>query len=234
MNDSEQDLDKAYRVKFSLLKPILEKHFPGYSANKVSHMVDMFISTEECGLYETYDYKAQMENLAKFRHHLSQAARSLSKIHRSVESEITGNITLPIEVLVGKEDRKTCAPEIFDHAPCMDQVQMASHLFRALREMNDHIDKSIKYTMDYLPTGIPSRNRNIAEWKVVEGIVDVIRRYECEIHIPERMGTSGPLWRLLTDLLQALNLRGTADAAFNGWLQHIDRKRESFELLPLD
>jgi len=197
-------------------------------------MVQLFLAEKEVGLYESWNYEQQQDHLTRLRAQLRQASENLSKIHPGVLYEVELNLTLPLEVLNGTYDRKTCAEEVFELAPNSSEVDAAKQVFRGLLSFAENIDKAIKYTQDELPVGIPTGNRNIDAWRVVEAAVEVSRRYPDEMNVPKKMNGSGPLRRLLVDLFNLYNINANVDAAFNGWTKHIDRNRESLDLLPID
>ena len=234
MNRPDEDPDAEYKIKFWRVAPVLEKHFPNFPLKKIDGMTHMFIATEDVGLFETYDYNAQLKHLSQLRLYLGKISKHLEGLHHVVEMEVKANLSLPRTVLNGQHDRKTCAEEVFDTAPSPQDVEIARNALIGLKLMGDQIEQAIKYTEGDLPTGIPIRNRNIAAWKIVEAAVEVVRRYDCQVHIPKRMQGTGPMRRLLADLLDAHEIYCNVDAAFNGWLKHIDQKREDLDLLPID
>jgi hypothetical protein len=234
MQHSDNEYDRAYREKFRGVRPIIEKHFVGFEQKIIMDMTHRFIAGEEFELFESWNFKEQQKNLTKLRAQFQKAKISLEGIHLGVLQEIYDNLTLPIEVLNGTKDRKTCAEEVFDLAPSREEVAAAASVLKGLLAFSENIDKAIKYTQDELPFGIPVGNRNIKGWRVVEAAVELNRTYDCPIFIPKKIDGSGPMRELLVDLFEHYKITGTVDAAFNGWLEHIDRKREFLELLPID
>jgi hypothetical protein len=230
----DDDLDKAYREEVHKVRPIIEKHFSAIDPNKIIGMCHEFLSVKEVGLYESWDYNKQIKLLSQLRAQLQKTNKYLEQLNTVVLKEVEVNLTLPVVVLNGTEDRKTCDKAVFDLAPTMEEVAAATGVFSGLLTFSENIDKAIKYTQDELPFGIPVRNRNIAEWRVVEAAVELTRNPGCAINIPKGMNRSGPLRRLLSDLFELYQIYANVDAAFNGWLEHIERKREFLELLPID
>jgi hypothetical protein len=230
----DDEYDRAYREKFHGVRPIIEKHFVGFEPELIVDMTHRFISEEEVALLEGWNFKEQQKNLTKLRAQFQKAKISLEGIHFAVLREIYVNLTLPIVVLNGTKDRKTCDEEVFDLAPSMGEVDAAVNVFKGLMAFSENIDKAIKYTQDELPFGIPVSNRNINGWRLVEAAVELNRTYDCPIFIPKKIDGSGPMRELLVDLFEHYKITGTADAAFNGWLEHIDKKREFLQLLPID
>lgn len=233
MNQSNGEHEERYQEHFWELYPIFEKHFPRGDGRRIASMVHSFIAAKEAALCENWNYKQQQDYLTGLRSQLRQAVEILSKIHPEILSEVSGNLTLPLVVLNGTFDRKTCAKEVFDLAPSSADIKAANHVLKGLTSFSENIDKAIKYTQDELPVGIPVGNRNIDAWRVVEAAVEMCRHYPAEMTIPKKMNGYGPLRRLLQDLLDYYNLSANVDAAFNGWLKNIDRKRETLELLPI-
>ena len=221
MQHSGDEYGRGYREKFRGVRPIIEKHFVGFEPKIITHMTHHFIVGEEVALLEGWNFKEQQRNLTKLRAQFQKAKISLEGIHLEVLREIYDNLTLPIEVLNGTKDRKTCDEEVFDLAPSREEVDAAVNVFRGLLAFSENIDKAIKYTQDELPFGIPVSNRNINGWRVVEAAVEVNRTYDCPIFIPKKIDGSGPMRELLVDLFEHYKITGTVDAAFNGWLQHI-------------
>ncbi|WP_263390354.1 hypothetical protein [Ruegeria marisflavi] len=234
MRNSMDEYQEAYLKRFCEVCPILEKHFASIDEQRISHLVHFFLAVKEAALYESWNFDQQQDHLTRLRAQLRQAAESLSKIHHGVLREVELNLTLPLEVLNGTYDRKTCAEEVFERAPSFAEVDVAKQVFRGLISFAENIDKAIKYTQDELPVGIATGNRNIDAWKVVEAAVEVSRRYPDKMNVPKKMNGSGPLRRLLVDLFDLYNINANVDAAFNGWAKHIDRNRESLDLLPID
>lgn len=234
MQKTMEEHQEEYRRRFRAVRPILEKHFASVDEQRIPGMVHLFLAEKSAALYESWNFDQQQEHLTRLRAHLRQAAENLSNIHPGVLREVKLNLTLPLDVLNGTYDRKTCAEEVFERAPSFAEVDAANQVFQGLMSFAENIDKAIKYTQDELPVGIATGNRNIDAWKVVEAAVEVSRRYPDEMNVPKKMNGSGPLRRLLTDLFELYNINANVDAAFNGWLKHIDRNRESLELLPID
>lgn len=234
MQSSDEEHDIAYRKKFLGVRPIIEKHFPAFEPKTISDMTHRFVSGEEVALQESWNYKKQQKALSQLRAQFRKANESLGEIHPVILQEINGNLTLPIDVLNGSKDRKTCDEEVFDFAPSSEEANAAANVLKGLLAFSEHIDKAIKFTQDELPVGIMVWNRNIVAWRVVEAAVELIREYKCALNVPDQVGTSGDMRRLLIDLLEHYKITGTADAAFNGWFEHIDSKREFLELLPID
>ncbi|AGI67396.1 hypothetical protein OAN307_c17310 [Octadecabacter antarcticus 307] len=235
MYESNDDVDIAdSRKKYVAIRVIIDKYFSVFEPDRIAEMTDRFMCTKEFGLYENWAYENQLMNLSKLRKQLQLASRYLREIHPAVLSEVSDNLTLLIEVLNGSEDRKKCADEVFDLAPTGEEVAVANKVFEGRLSFSENIDKAIKYTQDELPFGIPVRNRNVDALKVVEAAVELIRTYKCAINVPEKMNGYGPLRPLLIDLLEHYKINANVDAAFNSWVNNIDRKREFFELLPMD
>jgi hypothetical protein len=234
MGQSVDDYNAEYRQKFRAVRPIFETHFPSVEERKIIDIVHRFTAEKAVGLYENWNYKQQQELLTKLRAQLARAAQSLSKIHKVVLSEVSVNLSLPLEVLNGTYDFKTCSQEVYDSAPTGKEVDEADQVFRGLLSLSENIDKAIKYTQDELPTGISVGNRNIEAWRIVEAAVEVCRTYPDLINVPKKMNGSGPLRRLLVDLFKHYDINSNVDAAFNGWEKQIDRKREFLDLLPID
>lgn len=234
MQQSVDQYEEKYTQKFLAVQPILEKHFPLVDKQRTPGIVHLFLAGKEVGLYESWNYEQQQDDLSRLRVQLRQASEILSKIHPGVLREVEVNLTLPLEVLNGTYDRKTCAEEVFELAPSSSEVDATEQVCRGLMSFAENIDKAIKYTQGELPIGIPTRNRNIDAWRVVEAAVEVSRRYPDEMNVPKKMNGSGPLRRLLVDLFNLYNIDANVDAAFNGWLKHMDRNRESLDLLPID
>lgn len=230
----EDEHEVAYRTKFRALRPIIDKHFAAFEPGKVVEMTHRFIATEEVALYENWNYNKQQKSLSGLRAQLQKASEYLKVVHPAVLREVAGNLTLPIVVLNGTENRKSCAAEVFNLAPSMEEANAATNVLKGLLKYSENIDKAIKYTQDELPVGIVVGSRNIDAWKVVEAAVELIRTYECPILIPKRLNGSGPVHRLLVDLFDHYKITANVDAAYNGWIKHIDRKREFLELLPID
>ena len=172
--------------------------------------------------------------MSGLRAQLRKTSEHLGGIHPGILQEISDNLTLPIEVLNGTENRKTCAKEVFDSAPTREETTAAFGVFTGLLAFSENIDKVIKYTQSELPVGIPSGNRKIDAWRVVDGAAELVRAHECSINIPNKMNGSGDMWRLLVDVFEHYKITANVDAAFNGWIKHIDRKHESFGSLPID
>lgn len=230
----EDEHEVAYRTKFRAVRPIIDKHFAAFEPDKIVEMTHRFIATEEVALYESWNYKKQLENLSGLRAQLQKASEHLKVIHPVVLQEVAVNLTLPIVVLNGSEDRKSCAAEVFNLAPSVEEANDAANVLKGLLKYSENIDKAIMYTQSELPVGIVVGSRNIDAWKVVEAAAELIRAFECPILIPKGMNGSGPMRRLLVDLFEHYKINGNVDAAYNGWIKHIDRKREFLELLPID
>ena len=230
----EDEHEVAELAKFRAVRPIIEKHFAAFQPGKIVEMTHRFIAVEEGALYESWNYKKQQECLSGLRGHLQKASEYLKGIHPVVLQEVAVNLTLPIVVLNGTEDRKSCASEVFNLAPSMEEANDAANVLKRLLKYSENIDKAIKYTQSELPVGIVVGSRNIDAWKVVEAAAELIRTHKCPIKIPKKMSGSGPMRRLLVDLFEYYKFDGNVDAAFNGWIKHIDRKREFLELLPID
>ena len=229
--DEDQE---AFPVNFHQLRPILEKHFASVDGQRIPAVVHHFLAAKDSALNESWNVDQQRDCLQRLRAQLRRAAESLSKIQPCVLDEVEVNLTLPLEVLNGSFDRKTCDDEVFERAPSPAEVDAAKQVFRGLRSFAENIDKAIKYTQDELPDGIATGNRNIDAWRMVEATVEVIRAYPGNINVPKKMNGSGPLRRLMVELFELYNIDGDVDAAFNGWVKHIDRNRESLDLLPID
>lgn len=230
----EDESEVAYRTNFRALRPIIDKHFAAFEPGKIAEMTHRFIAIEEVALYENWNYNKQQKSLSGLRAQLQKASEHLKVIHPVVLQELAANLTLPIVVLNGTEDRKSCAAEVFNLAPSMEEANAATHVLKGLLMYSENIDKAIKYTQDELPVGIAVGNRNIDAWKVVEAAAELIRTYELPILILKRMNGSGPMRRLLVDLFEHYKITANVDAAYNGWIKHIDRKREFLDLLPID
>ncbi|TMV07772.1 hypothetical protein FGK63_09915 [Ruegeria sediminis] len=234
MQKSMEEHQEEYRRQYRAVRPILEKHFASVDPQRIPGIIQLFLAEKEVALYESWNRDQQKNHLSRLRAQLRLAAESLSNIHPGVLVEVEANLTLPLEVLNGTYDRKTCAEEVFERAPSFAEVDTAKQVFRGLMSFSENIDKAIKYTQDELPVGIATGNRNIGAWKVVEAAVEVSRRYPDKMNVPKKMNGSGPLRRLLVDLFDLYNINANVDAAFNGWVEHIDRNREFLDLLPID
>ena len=234
MNHALEEYEEKYRQHFRGVRPIFEKHFPGVDRQKTPGLVHLFIAEKEVGLFENWNFKEQQRLLSSLRSTLQQAAEILPKIHPGIMREVSANLTLPLKVLNGTYDRKTCAEEVFDLAPSRDESSAASQVLEGLKSFSENLDKAIKYTQEELPVGIAVGNRNIDAWRVVEAAVEVSRRYPDEINVPKKMNGAGPLRRLLVDLFKYYNINANVDAAFNGWSKHIDRNRDLLDLLPIE
>jgi len=226
--------DRDYQERFRAVLPIFEKHFSSIERRQIFGMVHHFTAVKQVGLYENWNFKQEQELLTKLRSQLQQASTSLSKIHKGVLERVSFNLTLPLEVLNGTFDEMTCAQEVYDQAPTSEEVKIATQVFHGLVSLGENIDKAIKFTQDELPVGIAVGNRNIDAWRIVEAAVEVNRRDPDVIFVPKKMNGSGPLRHLLKDLFEHYGINANVDAAFNGWLKHIDSKRESLDLLPID
>lgn len=234
MEKSIYNDEDTYRAAFRPLRAIFKAHFSSVDEKKIVDAVHFFTAVKESALYEAWNYEQQQELLKNLRRQLRQVSESLSKINTGILDEVYINLTLPLEVLNGTYDQKTCAEEVFDLAPSPAEVNEAQQVFKGLLSFHKNIDLAIKYTQDELPRGIPDRNRNIDAWRVVEAAVEVCRRIPNSINVPKKMNGSGPLRRLLVDLFEHYNINANVDAAFNGWVTHIENKRDSFDLLPID
>lgn len=230
----EDEYEVAYQTKFRALRPIIDKHFAAFEPGKIVDMTHRFIATEKAALYESWNYNKQQKSLSGLRAQLQKASKHLKAIHPVVLQEIAVNLTLPIVVLNGTEDEKSCAAEVFNLAPSKEEVDAATHVLKGLLKYSENIDKAIKYTQDELPVGIAVGSRKIDAWKVVEAAAELSRTYDCPIDVPAGMNGSGPMRRLLVDLFEHYKITANVDSAYNGWLKHIDRKREFLELLPID
>jgi hypothetical protein len=228
-----QKVGSKLRLQFKKLNEILKDHFPSVDEKKMPHEVHYFISEKDAALYESWNYDQQQDLLARLRGQLRQASDSLSKIQTNILYEVSTNLTLPLEVLNGTHDRKTCADEVFDLAPKRTEVEDADQVFKGLLAFGKNIELAIKYTQDELPRGISVRNRNIEAWRIVEAAVGLCRRNPDSIKVPKKINGSGPMRRLLINLFEHYNIDANVDAAFNGWAKHIDKKRESLDLLPI-
>lgn len=231
---TNEDYDADYQREFQAVRPIMEKHFSTLEPAKILNLVHMFLAARSSALYEAWDYDAQQKLLTKLRKHLRAAARDLSKIEAAVIGEVRDNITLPLEVLNGTVNRKTCSEEVFDRALSLSDSDIAGGVLVGLGKFEEHIDKAILYTQNELPTGIRRRNRNVAAWRMVECTVEVCRRYPDIINVPKKLDSSGPLYRLLEDLFDHHNINANINRAFKSWIDHVDSNRESLDLLPID
>lgn len=234
MDTPDDEHDRAYRKKFRGVRSIIEKHFSDYEPDKLTGMVHFFIAHKEAALFEAWNYNEQQRCLSGLRAQLQKASVHLDGIHPGILEEISINLTLPIEILNGTKDRKTCSKEVFESAPGRDEITAATNVFRGLMAFSENIDKAITYTQSELPLGIPSGNRKIDAWRVVDGAAELIRAHACSINVPSRMNGSGDMWRFLVDLFEHYKITANVDAAFIGWIKHIDRKHESFGSLPID
>lgn len=232
MTDNEYDAD--YQREFHAVRPIMEKHFSTLEPEKIPNLVHMFLAARSSALYEAWDYDAQQKLLTKLRKHLRAAARDLSKIEAAVVGEVQVNLTLPLEVLNGTVNRKTCSEDVFDRALSLSDSNIAGSVLVGLRKFEEHIDKAILYTQNELPTGIRRRNRNIKAWRMVECTVEVCRSYPGIIDVPRKLDGAGPLYRLLEDLFAHHNINANINRAFKSWFDHMDSNRESLFLLPID
>jgi hypothetical protein len=234
MGQSSDELNEIYRQTYTDVRLILEKHFPSVDVQKLPDLTHLFLAEKFAALYENWNYNEQQACLTRLRAQLQKASETLSKIHRAVMDEVSVNLTLPLLVLNGTYNRKTCAEEVFDLALGRAEVETAQQVFKGLLSFGENIDKAIKYTQDELPEGIFAGNRNIDAWRVVEAAVEVCRRYPDAINVPKKINGNGPLYHLLVDLLAYYKIKANVDAAFNGWAKHIERKRDSLDLLPID
>lgn len=112
----------AERTKFRALRPIIEKHFVTFRLGKIVEMTKRFIAEEEAALYECWNYNKQQKCLSGLRAQLQKASEHLKGVHPGVLRELSTNLTLPIAVLNGTEDRKPCAAEVFNLAPSMEEA----------------------------------------------------------------------------------------------------------------
>lgn len=229
--DDEQE---KYREQYWNLLPIFSKHFPKLSDRQKSDICHHYIAAESVALTESWNYQQQQDNLTRLRFHLRSAAENLSTMPGAILSELKTHLGMPLEILNGTYDRKTCDQAVFDMEPSHEDYLAAEGVLTGLVAFSENLDKAIKYTQEELPEGIPVGNRNIRAWRVVEGAVEASRNFPEDMNIPKRMNGSGPLRHLLLDLFEYHNIHSNVDAAYNGWLKNIDRKRESLDLLPID
>jgi len=235
MDRESLDQEEEYRRNFHELRPILKEHFPKVGEQKLAFLIHKFISAYSSALYEAWDIGAEQENLTNFRKHLRKAAEAAKKINPNIKRELSINLSLPLTVLNGTYDRKTCDEKVFESAPDQEKVESIRQIFEILKESADTLDKMIIYTQKELPDGIPTRNRNIGAWRIVEAATEICLPSSPDlINIPKRMGPYGPLYRLLVDLFEYYGMNANVEGAFNSWVKGIHRKREFLDLLPID
>lgn len=184
MDDPNQIENDRYHANYIELKAVLKNHFSTDSNETLSSIIHFFIGAKETTQDEAWDINSEKENL---RSNLRKAAEAIKKIHPAIMYEISSNLTLPLEVLNGTYNRKTCDKEIFELAPSQEKVDSIKQIYLGLLEHSEALDKAIWYTLNDLSEGIPIRNRNIEAWKIVEGAVVTCRTYPGYINVPKRL-----------------------------------------------
>ena len=234
MTNEIENFKAAREQHFVEVRKIIQKHFPNFAPSRIDGITGRFIAEREVGLYESWDYPKQQKHLSGLRLQLAKAAKHLAELHPHVRSELSLNVPLPLEVLNQKVVRRDYPEEAFLPARSVKHIDRAQHVFEDLLNFAENIDKAISYAQHELVEGIPVKNRNIDEWRVVEAAIDLIRSSGSNMNIPKRMNGSGPLWRFLSDLFQHYEKTGNVNAAFSGWLKNIDKKRETLQLLAIE
>ncbi|AGI67627.1 hypothetical protein OAN307_c19800 [Octadecabacter antarcticus 307] len=106
----------------------------------------------------------------------------------------------------------------------------------ALRDVNAgsrELIRGIRILNNRLPEGIPTRNRPISDWAIVEAAAKMCRFYGF-MDVPNSLGKQSPFGRLLEALFAVLGAETTPIGAFNGWKKDFDSKYEKFDLLDME
>jgi hypothetical protein len=106
----------------------------------------------------------------------------------------------------------------------------------ALRDVNAgsrELIRGIRILNQRLPDGIPTRNRPISDWAIVEAAAELCRVKDL-MNVPNSLGQQSPFHRLLEALFAVLGAESTPIGAFNGWKKYFDNKYEKFDLLDME
>ena len=172
---------------------------------------------------------------------LSIALSQLSRAYNNLPTEIQYNLSFTawdIDEERIKNFQKSQLNRGF-YFKSEEPAQDTNELLKMLRELvlkSDQVLATFALERARLPAGIPTSNRPIAAWCVVEAAA-TIARLKKEISVPKKIDASnpsGPFFRFLSDLFEIFNIITSVPGAFNGWRKHMDGKIKDSDLLPID
>lgn len=177
-----------------------------------------------------------------------QARKELDKLEKALRQSVVAYNALPAAVRDGlhgnaqqwdyfAKDRFLASTNlnfIFVSDIPQSEAETVSTGLNTFAENPDDFLKAIEVTRKRLPEGIPTRNRAVQKWALIEATVELVRAHEA-MNVPKSIDQSGDLGRLLAAVFDVFGIKvNSFRQLFDSWREHIDSKRETFDLLSME
>lgn len=215
------------------IQPIFERHMATLGKEKTGGLARNFVIELDSALWEAWQYGEQQKLLQKLKHQVRILSEIVKAISPAAFQEIEADATVPRMILDGSYRPKGDDDPKWLEGERPLPAEVAIKGMYDLSENYEDLQLAIEATRQRLPRGIPTRNRNIDAWRVVEAAAYVCRHTPKTIRVPKSTNGSGPFYRLLVDLFSFYNITSEVNGAVRSWRTHIDNKRESLDLLPM-
>jgi hypothetical protein len=227
------ETDQYYDLSDALL-PVLEKHFSHCKNFRPREQFESFIAVYDDLMRNFWTGDQAAAGLNELETAIRDCAKAYTQLPEMVRDELHGNAQQWDYFAKDRFLQTTKLDLVFSSQVPKSDAEGVSLGLKSLAKNPDDFLQAIDKTRSHLPEGIPTRNRAMKQWALIDATVWVVRENDA-MNVPDYVDTSGDLYRLLVDIFAAFDIKiKSFRQVYESWRVHIDSNRENLDLLSID
>jgi hypothetical protein len=225
--------DRYYDLLDALV-PVFERHFSHCKNFRARWEADRFLSTYDSWMTDFWAGDQARKELDKLEKALRNSIEAYNALPVAVRDDLHGNAQQWDYFSQDRYLASTKRDFIFKSEIPHSEAETVSTGLKAFAKSPDDFFQAIEVTRQRIPEGIPTRNRDIQKWALIQSSVELVRTYNA-FNVPHDVDTSGDMARLLSAVFDVFGIRvNSFRQLYASVREHLDSKRGNLDLLSID
>jgi len=225
---------KEFQKIYLSVRKVVARHFgdcPGLNVDLETHR---FMGTYETVMSDFWNEKQGKEPLEDLKRAVLALEVAYGSLPWLLAAELEGNAGFIDDQKRDKFLEECPQDIIFSSQLPQPECKAAIDALGVLATRHKAAIEAIEMTLASVPEGIPTRNRPIQDWAIIEAAADLARAVGA-FDVPKAIDETGAFYRLLCSLVDAFGYaeRKCLKGVYAGWRKHMDGKYENFDLLDI-